>query len=47
MVEILIKINTKLNARITILSVCDKRAVYRKLFTGSYIIYPDGGSKDR
>ena len=41
---ILITINTKLNARITILSDCYKRAVYRKLFTGTYVIYPEGGS---
>ena len=39
----LIKINTKHFARISLLSDFDKRAVYRNIYTASYIIYPEGG----
>ena len=36
--------NTQLYARIALLRDCDKHTVYRKIFTESYVIYPEGGS---
>ena len=44
---ILIKINTQLFARIALLSDCDKYAVYRNIFTASFVIYPVGGGIKR
>ena len=40
---IFIKINTQLYGRIAIFSDCDTHAVYRKIVTASYVIYPEGG----
>ena len=41
---ILIAINIQLHGRIAILSDCYKDAIYLKIVTASYVIYPEGGA---